>query len=296
MTTKQRGRPLKNKEIPIDQFEGLMKDPLNSNAANEICIASVKQFKAALGALKTLEADNIGIIFGEDRFIIQGTIKNLQIDGSPEMQRRDIYIQINKDFYRYYYGGRTVRMTIESIGELSTLIEEADENTRFLWIYTTESEGALSYKIVDEKNDISLLSSIHIRDLVYDIELPNIPTGDGCIAQIVGYEPGCLKKILGKKRKGNIAKYNIKICNSVMEISYSKSEAGETFITLNENKDGNRVISYNDKLYEVVIYKTDLLGFLQNPGKGNLKISFFKNRVIFHHKDVEIETTYVVPV
>lgn len=290
---KNPGRPKKNKTIPVADFEGTVSAPVTRGAINEIKISEATVLNQYLKTFKTLKVDELTIYFMKDKLIIESLIDN-RANGGKAVGDKRLYIVIKKVFS--YYCERPCAVHIKSIVNLESLMDEIDENTKYLILYTTEVNNVLSYKIFDEVNDINTSSSIDVKSISYDFPAVILPSELDVKLSINGYKSGDLKKTFNKKTRRKCTKCTLKAKDDVIDIEFVPSNGKVTKVTMNSRKTKPIVSTNRGELYVINIPKSDINQFIMHI-RDNITAKFSDKYILMENEsDTGMQIRYQIPI
>jgi hypothetical protein len=293
MEKKNPGRPKKNKTIPATEFLGNVAKPTISNAVNEIVLSEASALNQYLKTFKTLRVNDLTIYFTADGMVIESLINNRTTGGVINGDKR-LYINLKKSYS--YYCSKPCAVKITSIVNLDSLMDEIDENTKFLTIYTTDVSNVLSYKICDEINDIDTTSSLDVDSISYDFPKIVVPGELDIRLSIEGYKPSDLKKTFNKKTRKKCDKCTLKAINDEIKIDFVPSTGKITNIVMNSRKTRPIKSHQRDMLYQINIPKSDINQFIMHI-KENITIMFSDKYILMQNESASgLQIRYQIPI
>lgn len=293
MEKKNPGRPKKNKTILPTEFLGNVAKPTITNSINEIVLSEAGALNQYLKTFKTLRVNDLTIYFTAEGMIIESLINNRTTGGIINGDKR-LYINMKQAYS--YYCSKPCAVKITSIVNLDSLMDEIDENTKFLTIYTTDVSNVLSYKICDEINDIDTVSSLDVDSILYDFPMINVPGDIDVRLSIEGYKPSDLKKTFNKKTRKKCDKCTLKAINDEIKIDFVPSTGKVTNITMNSRKTRPIKSHQKDVLYMINIPKSDINQFIMHI-KENVTIKFSDRFILMENESVSgLQIRYQIPI
>ena len=287
----QPGRPKKNKTILKTDFPGNLNKPQYEGAINEIRISESCVLIQYLKTFKTLKVNDLDIYFLPEKFVIKASIDN-RLNGGIGGDK-NIYVEIKKNNVYSYYCSKPAMIHIKSIINLESLMEEIDENTKFLDIFVTNISNILSYRTHDETNDIVTESSIDAEYIQYNFPELCLQCPEDVRISVLGYKPSDLKKIFNKKiRKKCYCKLKAK--NNVINMDFVPEVGKITKITINANNT-REIKSYDMDLYEINLPKTDVNQFMMHV-KEDVSL-YFSDKALFMQNEIGgLSLSYIIPI
>jgi len=294
------GRPRKNKSIPFECYKGVVDEPENINALMEIKITEPFLFQKYLNTFKSMKCDVIIIRAEPDKFIIKSTIveKKKEVNDTKNREKY-IFIKIQGNEVYSYYCKQTIEIHISSIAKLENMIQDIDEGSNYITLYTEHSiNNTLNFKIYDNSLKSTLKSFITTKNIIDPITIPvtisAVEDDKMPNLKISNYMSGDIKKMFGKKNKKQAGKCEMIAKNNKVEFNFLKDSNTSTTISFDLNENHRIINNCPNKLYSITFPREAISTFISHI-KSEIVMIFFKKFILVRTNKEPISMKLIIP-